>query len=224
MKHILTLIIIFLYHNPATQAFCVVIDPGHGGVPKNEEQEWMLGCKGPTTGVYEKDVTLAIARFLQKELKKIGIPSKLTRDGDITLDEDRVENLKKRAQLAGKTDILISIHANSGKPSQCGLQIFIPFHDMLPEKSLRLAGSIHHQLVHEVIQPTWQGNLGNLNTSDGGIRQARFNILMLAQCPCVLIEIGYMTNTVEEKKLTSVAYQKQCARAIAEGIKHYRAP
>lgn len=223
MKHILTLIIIFLYHNPSTQAFCVVIDPGHGGVPKNDDQEWMLGCKGPTSGMYEKDITLAIARFLQAELKKNGIKAILTRDGDIILDEDRVENLKKRTQKAHKNDIFVSIHVNSGKPSQKGLQVFIPFQEECPESSLLLAGKIHHQLVHEVINPTWQGNLGNLNTSDGGIRQARFNVLMSTQCPSVLIETGYITNPEEEKLLISASYQKKLAHAIARGIQRYGA-
>ncbi|MBN1332140.1 MAG: N-acetylmuramoyl-L-alanine amidase [Synergistales bacterium] len=91
----------------------VVVDPGHGG-------------KDPgavANGVIEKDINLRISRFLVEELKKRGIPARLTRE------DDRYLRLQERTELANKWDasVFISIHANALPPGRhaTGMEIYL---------------------------------------------------------------------------------------------------
>ena len=83
----------------------IVIDPGHGGVD--------AGASG--NGIKEKDYTLKISKYMYDRFKSLGIPVKLTRDSDITL------NPKARAKKIlgffgnSKDVIVISNHLNAGK-------------------------------------------------------------------------------------------------------------
>jgi N-acetylmuramoyl-L-alanine amidase len=57
--------------------------------------------------------------------------------------------------------------------------------------------------------------------NDHGVRRAPFYVLMGAQMPAILIELGYLTNPKERKKLQDYAYLKRMAWGVVQGIKTY---
>jgi N-acetylmuramoyl-L-alanine amidase len=59
------------------------------------------------------------------------------------------------------------------------------------------------------------------NVRDGGVREAPFWVLVGAQMPAVLVEIGYITNPTEADRLFNPFYQKSLAEGIANGVNNY---
>jgi len=62
----------------------------------------------------------------------------------------------------------------------------------------------------------------SLNLVNRGVKQAGFYVLGGAAMPAILIEIGFMTNPKEEKKLGTAAYRESVARAIYAGLAEYK--
>jgi len=60
-----------------------------------------------------------------------------------------------------------------------------------------------------------------LNTQNRGIKQAPFKVLTGVACPAILVEIAFITNPEEEKKLQSEDFQTQVAEAIYRGLSGY---
>lgn len=82
----------------------IVIDAGHGG---NDP-----GASG--NGMVEKDYTLKISKYLKDRFDDLGIPSKLTRSTDETLNESARVSRVKNAYGSGKNVIVLSNHLNAG--------------------------------------------------------------------------------------------------------------
>jgi len=61
-----------------------------------------------------------------------------------------------------------------------------------------------------------------LNTPNRGVKQAGFYVLIGASMPNVLVEVGYISNPSEEKKLKQTSHKQQVAEAIFHGIKHFK--
>ena len=82
----------------------IVIDPGHGGTDP--------GASG--NGIIEKDLNLLISKYMYDRFRELGIPVKITRETDITLDSE--ERTKRILDSFGNTDdiIVISNHINAG--------------------------------------------------------------------------------------------------------------
>jgi len=71
-----------------------------------------------------------------------------------------------------------------------------------------------------------RGMLGSLNkryknVRDGGVREGPFWVLVGAQMPSVLIEVGFITNKKEASRLTSSRYRRVMAKGMADGIQRY---
>ena len=62
---------------------------------------------------------------------------------------------------------------------------------------------------------------GYKRVNNGGVKPAPFWVLVGAQMPSVLVEVGYITHPKERKRLFIPSYQDKIARGIAEGIKAY---
>lgn len=56
---------------------------------------------------------------------------------------------------------------------------------------------------------------------DGGVRKGPFWVLVGAQMPAVLVEVGFVSNPMEAKRLANRTYQKRLAQGLAEGIERY---
>jgi N-acetylmuramoyl-L-alanine amidase len=220
----------------ATSLRRIVVDAGHGGKDP--------GAVGPS-GVYEKTVTLKLAKALAKELtRQIGCEVILTRSGDVYLP------LEERTAIANKVgaDLFVSLHANANKSSKPhGIETYylnfskndkaaavaarengtslkqvsdlelILFDLMANAKineSSRLATGIQESLVKGMRKKY-------SNVRDLGVKQGPFYVLLGATMPSVLVETAFISNPREEKRLTSSAFHKSAAVAIAKAVKKY---
>ena len=59
------------------------------------------------------------------------------------------------------------------------------------------------------------------NVKDGGVREGPFWVLVGAQMPAVLVEVGFISNPTEAKRLVNRRYQKKLATGLADGIERY---
>lgn len=185
----------------------VVVDPGHGGPDP--------GAVG-AAGTLEKDVVLAVAQELARYLTQAGIRTLLTRTEDRRLAEEagslkhrQVEDLNRRARLAQEAGatLLVSIHANAfPSPRWSGAQTFYQEGEA---ESRRLAEAIQAQLVRRLPPNRRQA------------RPADYRLLREAEMPAVIVEVGFLSNPEEERKLRDRAYQGRVAEAIFHGIMDY---
>jgi N-acetylmuramoyl-L-alanine amidase len=194
----------------------VAIDPSHGGKD--------AGVK-ITDKVYEKDITLAIALALQKELVKEGnMQVILTRDSDIELSaEDRKKILEKL-----KPDFLLSLHINSGfGKNASGFELYYPgFKGETAAKKEDKGGAARAKSRHlnESVRMAHliQKNLDTLFPRKGrGLREADLPITDGLLIPALVVEMGFATNAEEKKKLLSTNGQAEIAKALSQGIKSY---
>jgi N-acetylmuramoyl-L-alanine amidase len=221
---------------PAGTLRVIVIDAGHGG---SEE-----GAKGPA-GTLEKNVTLAVARRLKGTLEgRLGVRVILTRDGDTTM------GLDERAALANnnKADLFISLHANASlRPAVTGAEVFYLSLGEYGDAAERVArgdsdpipvfggGSRDIELIPwEMAQARYiresatlaQGIETSLRTrvpmSPRAIQQAPFRVLVGANMPAVLVEMGFITNAAQEKQLQTDEFQNLIAQALFESITRFR--
>ena len=215
----------------------IVIDAGHGGDD--------AGVKGPH-GTLEKNVTMAVARRLKAAIEsRLGVRVLLTRDGDQNVALDQ------RAALANnnKADLFISLHANASlRPSAAGAQVYylnlagygdegqralqaarepLPVVgggsrdiEMIPwemaqaryvDQSVELARAVEAALRERVPMST------------RAVQQAPFRVLVGANMPAVLVELGFLTNAEQEQRLAADDQQNTLAQALLDGIMRYRA-
>lgn len=195
----------------------VVLDPGHGG----QDSGAMCG------GVMEKDLTLDVARRVDRLLDSEGVATLMTRLGDSYV------SLADRAAFGNraKDSIFISIHFNEdNKPVASGVETYyaahqidsgstfaswLPFFSRPPSNSPKpesqsLAGFIQEALV------------ARTRSVDRGTQPKQFFVIANVSSPAVLIEGGFITNKDELSKLASEDYRDQLAAAVADGILRYR--
>ncbi len=162
------------------------IDPGHGGVD--------TGAAGPA-GTLEKTVNLAVARQLRDLCLNGGHSVRLSRDGDHFMD------LAPRADMANEwgADLFLSIHCNASTPAAHGTETF-----SFPgsEAGARIAREVQARLTDV------------LHTEDRGVKEANFAVLRLTAMPAVMVELGFLSNVQEEKRLADPAFQKAAACAL----------
>ncbi|OBV29462.1 hypothetical protein BKN38_02275 [Helicobacter sp. CLO-3] len=218
------------------KGYKVVIDPGHGGKD--------CGTLG-VNKVCEKNIVLKVAQNLNKELKKRGYVTYMTRDSDVYL------NLKERTDFANakNADLFVSIHANSvpqtAKKSPKGVETYFlstarsdrardvaeqenkddieimnffskqTFLNSLNSHRLLASNKLAIDIQYSILKQLRRDYQG---ITDGGVREGPFWVLAGALMPSVLIEIGYNSSPIEAPRLNDAAYQKSLAIGIADGI------
>ena len=214
----------------------VVIDPGHGGDAN--------GTEGPG-GILEKTVTLQVSRKLKALIEsRLGLRVVMTRDDDRTLDQDA------RAAIANnnRADLFVSIHANAAvRPTVKGAEVYylsVDRADLEARRRLQDPAQALPQLgggTRAIELILWEtAQLRHLEDSAGlaalveaalrsrvamsprPVQQAPFRVLVGANMPAVLVEIGYLSHPEEEKALASGAHQDRVALAIFEAITTFR--
>ncbi|MGV8059603.1 MAG: N-acetylmuramoyl-L-alanine amidase [Smithellaceae bacterium] len=197
----------------AEKKHLVVIDPAHGGQD--------TGVK-ITDKVGEKDITLAIALGLQKELAKEGnFEIVLTRDSDKLISiEDRRKEISKI-----KPDVFLSLHINGGfGKAATGFEIYYPgFRDITDQKKQVKDGQkdAKSKYLNDSVRLAQiiQKKLDSLFPRKGrGLREADTPVLEEMNVPAVVVEIGFATNLEERKKLLSANTQSEIAKTLAKGI------
>lgn len=214
----------------------VVIDPGHGGKDP--------GAIG-SGGLREKDVVLAVSRALAKRLRKEGLEVYLTRDSDKFIP------LEERTLLANrwKGDLFVSVHANASRNRRSnGVETYLldTRYDRNTARvaarengttvaelndlqhilaSLRLSYSERYaaplaEKVHTQLLGSLRKQFGD--TRDLGVKRGPFLVLFQADMPAILVEIGFVTNRSEARRLRKREFPRVVADGIAEGVLRYR--
>ena len=215
---------------------CIVIDPGHGGLE--------AGAKGKF-GTLEKDLTLAIGLKLAEIVRqKRASNVVLTRDRDVDISfEDRSAIANNN-----KASVFISIHVNgSYRKGAAGPETFFLSKDATDEESRRVAflennseeldnniqaedQDVIKMILWDMAQTAYLNQSSQLaediqsqlnilwGTRDRGIKQAPFKVLTGVACPAVLVEVAFLTNPQEERKLLTEDYQRRVAEAIYAGL------
>ena len=216
----------------------IVIDAGHGG-----KDPGAVGYKGTK----EKDIALDVAKRLEKKLSKnMNVKIVMTRDEDIFL------RLSERTKIANESNgnLFISIHTNAAEDRRAsGFETFL-IGPNKNEAAVRVAarenavleleGVAGKKLTNEdLIQATiaqsafaskseqfasmvQQEIKKRVQSRDRGVKQAGFYVLMGASMPNVLVELGFISNPSEEKKLRSPQYRDQLATAIYRAVEQYQ--
>lgn len=194
-------------YRPGLTGKLVMIDPGHGGADP--------GATGG--GKAEKDINLAISRYLVRELKRDKVKALLTREekGGINPAEtmsfvEQYRNLLARKAMAveEQAHIFVSIHANSNRDrSASGGIVYYN------------AGNPYNRVLAQAIQNELNG-LYKLNRT---VEQADFTVVTGNQMPAVLVEAGFITNPGDRKRLTDKGFQQDLARAVCRGLVKYAA-
>jgi len=216
----------------------IVIDAGHGG-----KDPGAVGYRGTK----EKDIALDVAKRLEKKLSKnMNVRIIMTRDEDIFL------RLSERTKIANESNgnLFISIHTNAAEDRRAsGFETFL-IGPNKNEAAVRVAarenavleleGSTDKKLTNEdLIQATIAQSAfaskseqfasivqkeikKRVQSRDRGVKQAGFYVLMGASMPNVLVELGFISNPSEEKKLRSPQYRDQLATAIYRAVEQYQ--
>lgn len=218
----------------------IVIDPGHGGIDP--------GAIG-ANGVFEKNITLAMARELKKQLESTGrYRVALTRDEDVYL------KLFQRVSFARskKADLFISLHADSINQSGVqGASIYTLSEKASDQQTARLAERENRadliagvDLTHEdeqvadiLVDLTLRDTMNQskffantivrefggqkIRTLENPHRYAGFAVLKAPEIPSVLVELGFMSNRKEAEQLSSPEHRRKIAGALVNGIDAY---
>lgn len=214
----------------------IVIDPGHGGVDQ--------GTTGPT-GLLEKELTLDLALRLGALIeKRLGAQVAYTRT------DDSYVSLERRTQIANEqeADLFLSIHANSSTfRTASGVETFYlnftgsadamevaarenasgqkTIHELksLLEKIALTDKLAESRELAQQVQRTMTAHAQRVNpkAKDRGVKRAPFIVLIGAQMPSVLTEIGFLSNSREETYYRRPENRQRAAEALYKGIATY---
>lgn len=178
------------------QGRIIAVDAGHGGTDP--------GTIG--NGAYEKNIVLAVAKKLKEKLEKSGVKVIMTRESDT------YPTLQQRVEIAKQNyaELFVSIHVNSGSSAASGTETYYDT-STNPNgyESYLLAKEIQSQIV------------ANASMVDRGVKNNSFYVIRYNTVPSVLVELGFITNSDDVKKLTADDYQNIFAESIYNGILQY---
>ena len=219
-------------NQPGATIQTICLDPGHG--------------RKDTGGVFgryiEKQYTLPLAEELAAQLEAAGFKVILTRTNDTFVA------LEDRPALANrqKADLFISLHFNIGPPGEAkGVEVYCLTPPKASSTNIGRWGHISEWAdgghlngwkddngllpgdrcddCNVLLAYQLQKSLVNdLPANDRGLRRARFAVLRTAEMPAVLIEGGFLSDPVEQKKIADSKYRDEMAAAIVRGVLAYR--
>ena len=218
----------------------VVLDAGHGGKDPGSQGKY---------GTKEKDVVLDITKRVGRLLEKnAGIKVVYTRDEDVFIG--LIDRTKMANDTNGK--LFVSVHANANKnrkiqgfetyllrPGKSEDAIEVASRENAVIKLEEKTGQYDNLTGENLIMATMAQSMfmkesedlaaiiqmeldKRLNTPNRGVKQAGFYVLIGASMPNVLVEVGYLSNPAEEKKLKQAVHKQRIAESIYEGIKHFK--
>ncbi|MDE2711229.1 MAG: N-acetylmuramoyl-L-alanine amidase [Acidobacteriota bacterium] len=213
----------------------IVIDAGHGG-------------KDPGThagSLREKDIALDIAERVRDDLTERGFEVIMTREKDVFIP------LEQRAFIANsrEADLFVSIHVNAARNRKArGLETFylnlatsadaaeVAARENASSGMVRMADV--RKLVDQIVNHSRKEESRELATTmqaamaksilgrenhplNRGVKTAGFHVLLGAQMPAVLVEVGFVSNREEARQLRSASHREKIASAIADGVNRY---
>lgn len=217
----------------------IVIDAGHGGKDS--------GAVG--NGFMEKEIVIQIASQFAEKLHAMGYTVHMTRSNDTFVElKDRTKFANdKNADLFVSVHAN-SIPKTSDPNGAQGIETYF-LSPARSERSMRVAALENSEDMEEMGQygkfsflsflnkekilasnklaiDLQKGMLGNLrklfpNVKDNGVREAPFWVLVGAQMPAVLVEVGYISHPDEALRITDEKYQKWMVEGLVEGVGRY---
>lgn len=180
----------------------IVLDPGHGDGDSGAQSH----------GGQEKEINLDVTKRVYDRLKAMGAKPIMTRNSDTFLE------LSERVEFADRNygDIFVSIHTNAYLPSARGTETFCyEGKSSNVEEGCLLAEKIQEQIVKMVgmyDRGVVRGDRGKFGD---------FHVIRNTSTPSVLVELGFLTNDGDAKKLMSSYYRDLYAKAVTTGIENY---
>lgn len=187
----------------------ILLDPGHGGYDG--------GARARSSGIWEKEITLAVSLAVEQSLMERGAQVVMTRreDIDLTSPDRPASQTKKRQDMQARVDLalssganmVLSIHMNEYRDRrESGPQIF---YRQGSDSGRLLAGCLQEAMI-DTLQPS----------KERSALPGDYFILQL-DVPSALIECGFISNAAEEAKLLNGEYQALIGEAVACGVEEY---
>jgi len=221
----------------------VALDPGHGGTN--------LGAPGPVPGVYEKNVTLALAQRVRALLE--APPAREGGDDEsprfhvvLCRTDDRLVAIRARARCAEESGarLFLSLHANAvpagvAPGSQRGYEVFVlgprEIEDDAALAALRAPDDATAAWESHVVRASGERAIALAHAVDEalarelgagarrGVKQAgaALDVLRGAGAPAALVEVGFLDNPEEGARLASASGREPIARALAAAIRTF---
>ena len=199
----------------------IIIDPGHGGADDR-------GCES-STGLFEKDIVLALAKHLSSISKKQGIQVYLTRQTDTKKTHFERIQIAKRNQ----GQLFLSLHCNASfSPHEKGIKIYLNN----PKGQLRFPSNAQSALTGQRLKILAQANflkqsqdfahalqteLNFLTETPVRITELPLAALSETYMPAVLLELGYLSNVEDLEKLSKSEYIVGAAEAIVRAFQRH---
>lgn len=212
----------------------IVIDPGHGG-----RDPGAIGARG----THEKAITSASAKELQNQLMATGRYTVImTRSKDVYVEHSE----RIRVARAGGADLFISIHADSAGQSARGATVYT-LADRAKNRSKRIVNSQNWIMdvdlteqsdpVGDILVDLAQRSTSSQSETFADIlieelgattrlianthRRAGYYVLLAPDVPAVLLEMGYLSNSQDEKLLNSAKHRKKVLKSVTRSINKY---
>ncbi len=215
----------------------IVIDPGHGGKDP--------GAHG-RSGLKEKEVVLDIAKRLKKDLEASGIKVIMTRDSDEFISLKERTEIATRSDA----DLFVSVHANSSRSRSAeGFEVFylrelnsrekkdddlrdnqrLKFRNFSMERGSPVLDSIVTDMMYgykqaesrHLAEHVMLRTPHSLDAEPRGSKSCAFFVLRNTLIPAILVEVGFVSNNKEEKKLKTSVYREKIADSLAKHILSY---
>ncbi len=214
----------------------VVIDPGHGG-----HDQGTMGSHG----LLEKDLVLDVSLRLGKLIEQ-----RMGAEVIYTRTDDTFVPLEGRTALANekKADLFLSIHANSSPATRvAGIETYylnftdskdaldvaarenassqksvFELHDLIQQITLHDKAEESHEFANRIQAALYALSVRSFpDEKNRGVRKAPFVVLIGANMPSVLAEIGFLSNSREEALLKKSDYRQKLAEALYRGVSRY---
>jgi N-acetylmuramoyl-L-alanine amidase len=184
----------------------VVIDPGHGGAD----------CGNSRFGLVEADLALDVASRVEGRLTATGVSSYLTR-GRLE-DHETPPDDSARAATANSlgADLLVSVHVDAcPTPSAHGVATY--FYGHRPSGTRSMVGA----RLADLLQREITARTGLL---DCGAHEKTWDLLRRTRMPAVRVELGYISNIDDARRLAAPAFRDAVAEAVVVAVQRLYLP